>query len=156
MNGTGGPVQRTAQRQHEHAVDGAAGLARRRFARRSADQAKVARDGPAHDGALAGGAHGRVGVVRPAAVGGHRRHEDEVYLALYSAWQDPADDTKYADWPVSHMRALEPLATGIQLADENLGQRPARFLTDEHLARVERLRALYDPEQRFHSWMGRP
>ena len=53
--------------------------------------------------------------------------EDEVYLALYSAWRDPADDARCAGWPASHMRALEHLSSGIQLADENLGQRPARF-----------------------------
>jgi FAD/FMN-containing dehydrogenase len=82
--------------------------------------------------------------------------EDEVYLALYSVWRDPADDARYADWPVSHMGALEHLASGIQLADENLGQRPARFAADGNLARLDALRSTYDPLGRFHSWMGRP
>jgi hypothetical protein len=54
------------------------------------------------------------------------------------------------------MRAMERLATGVQLADENLGQRPARFVSDEHLARLDRARAAYDPEGRFLPWMGRP
>ena len=51
---------------------------------------------------------------------------------------------------------MEHLATGIQLADENLGLRPARFVSDEHLARLDGLRARYDPDGRFHPWMGRP
>jgi FAD/FMN-containing dehydrogenase len=54
------------------------------------------------------------------------------------------------------MREMEHLATGIQLADENLGARPARFVTDEHMRRLEEIRAAYDPEGRFHSWMGVP
>ncbi|MBY0441537.1 MAG: FAD-binding oxidoreductase [Mycobacteriaceae bacterium] len=81
--------------------------------------------------------------------------EDEIYLALYSGWKDPADDATYGDWPRSNMAAMADLATGIQLADENLGQRPARFATDEAMARLDRVRAQYDPDGLFHSWMGR-
>jgi hypothetical protein len=44
----------------------------------------------------------------------------------------------------------------VQLADENLGQRPARFVTDAKLARLDEVRASWDPAGRFHSWMGRP
>lgn len=80
--------------------------------------------------------------------------EDEIYLALYTAWKDPADDERYGDWAQSNMAAMSHLATGIALADENLGRRPARFITDPNLARLEKVRAAYDPEARFHSWMG--
>ena len=48
-----------------------------------------------------------------------------------------------------------PPETGIQLADENLGRRPARFATDDAMAKLDRVRAEYDPHGRFHSWMGR-
>jgi FAD/FMN-containing dehydrogenase len=82
--------------------------------------------------------------------------EDEVYIALYASWTDPADDARYANWPGDRMREMEHLATGIQLADENLGARPARFVTDEHMRRLEEIRAAYDPDGRFHSWMGAP
>ena len=81
--------------------------------------------------------------------------EDDVYIALYTVWQDPADDEKYADWARSNMAAMAHLATGIQLADENLGQRPATFTTDENMARLDAVRKRYDPDGRFHSWMGR-
>ena len=37
-----------------------------------------------------------------------------------------------------------------------LGGRPARFVSDQHLRRLDEVRARYDPEGRFHSWMGRP
>ena len=107
-----------------------------------------------------------VKAVRPSPNFGARRGvkrpdmafslEDEVYLALYGGWTDPADDDRYASWAVSHMRAMEPLASGIQLADENLGERPARFATDGTLARLAAARSRYDPDGRFHSWMGAP
>jgi len=81
--------------------------------------------------------------------------ESEIYLALYAGWMDPADDEKYGDWPRSNMASMAALATGIQLADENLGRRPAKFVTDENMVRLDRVRAQYDPDGRFHSWMGR-
>jgi FAD/FMN-containing dehydrogenase len=81
--------------------------------------------------------------------------EDDTYIALYGVWTDPADDDAITAWATDNMRALEPHATGIQLADENLGRRPARFVTDAHLQRLDELRAAYDPDGRFHPWMGR-
>jgi len=53
------------------------------------------------------------------------------------------------------MEAMSHLSTGIQLADENLGQRPARFASDEAMAKLDRVRAEYDPDGLFNSWMGR-
>jgi FAD/FMN-containing dehydrogenase len=82
--------------------------------------------------------------------------EDEVYIALYASWTDAGDDERYSAWPADRMREMEQLATGIQLADENLGRRPARFVSDRNLARLDEIRARYDPDARFHSWLGRP
>jgi FAD/FMN-containing dehydrogenase len=81
--------------------------------------------------------------------------EDEIYLALYGSWKDASDDDKYGDWARSNMAAMSHLATGIQLADENLGQRPAKFATDEAMDRLDKARATYDPDGLFNSWMGR-
>jgi hypothetical protein len=52
------------------------------------------------------------------------------------------------------MAAMSHLATGIALADENLGRRPARFITDTNMTRLEAVRSTYDPAGRFHRWMG--
>jgi len=81
--------------------------------------------------------------------------EDEVYLALYTAWEDPVEDGRYGDWARSNMAAMAHLASGIQLADENLGERPARFATEANMARLDAVRSAYDPDGRFHDWMGR-
>jgi len=82
--------------------------------------------------------------------------EDDIYLALYAVWKRAEDDAKHAPWAAQRMREMASLATGCQLADENLGERPARFVADANLSRLDRLRATHDPEGRFHPWMGRP
>jgi hypothetical protein len=82
--------------------------------------------------------------------------EDDTYIAAYGVWRDPAEDAANVAWATDRMREMEHLATGIQLADENLANRPARFVTEENLIRLDALRAVHDPGSRFHSWMGRP
>jgi FAD/FMN-containing dehydrogenase len=82
--------------------------------------------------------------------------EDDLYIALYSVWHDAADDRKHQAWVTDHMKKLEPLASGIQLADENLAARPFKFIAEKNLARLETLRAKYDPGGLFHSYMAVP
>lgn len=82
--------------------------------------------------------------------------EDEIYIALYAIWQDPGRDEENVEWATGHMKAMEELASGIQLADENLGRRPANFVADESLFRLDQIRTSHDPDGRFHEWMGRP
>lgn len=81
--------------------------------------------------------------------------EAKRYLAVYGEWKRGAEDARYADWATRQMAAMAPHAAGIQLADENLGRRPARFMKAENLARLERLRRTHDPAGLFRSWMGR-
>jgi hypothetical protein len=54
------------------------------------------------------------------------------------------------------MDAMQAHAVGIQLADEKLGKRPALFMKDENLARLDSLRCKYDSGGLFRAWMGRP
>ena len=82
--------------------------------------------------------------------------EDRYYIGLYAVYEDPAADAAHADWATERMRAMEGAASGIQLADENLGRRAAPFLAEDSMARLERVRAAYDPHGRFHSWMATP
>jgi hypothetical protein len=81
--------------------------------------------------------------------------EDNIYIALYGVWKGEQPNAPAATWAVDRMTEMAPLSTGIQLADENLAARPARFLADANLARLDRLRAANDPAGRFHSYGGR-
>ncbi len=76
-----------------------------------------------------------------------------LYLAAFGGWTDPAESEAMLAWPADQMRRLEPFSRGIQLADENLVRRPARYLVDENAARLEEMRARFDPEGRFLSYL---
>ncbi len=79
--------------------------------------------------------------------------QGDLYLAAFAGWHDPAQDDHYVAWPTAHMQRMEGISEGIQLADENLRERTARFLSDENAQRLEQLRAEHDPEGRFHSYL---
>jgi hypothetical protein len=51
---------------------------------------------------------------------------------------------------------MEHLSVGIQLADENLANRPARFLSDAHMTRMHTIREKHDPDRVFHTWHSMP
>ena len=81
--------------------------------------------------------------------------EHRTYLALYCGLGKGVDEAKHANWATDHMKALEPWSRGIQLADENLARRPSKFVSDANMVRLDQARAKYDPQGRFHPWMGR-
>jgi FAD/FMN-containing dehydrogenase len=81
--------------------------------------------------------------------------EHRTYLALYCGLGKGVDESKHANWATEHMKELEPFSRGIQLADENLARRPAKFVSDVNMTRLDQARAKYDPQGRFHPWMGR-
>lgn len=81
--------------------------------------------------------------------------EDDFYLALYGAWQDPAEDGRYRAWVTEKMKALAPYSSGIQLADENLKNRTAPFMSEANMKRLENMRAKWDPDKVFPKWFGR-
>jgi len=82
--------------------------------------------------------------------------EARTYLALYCGLRKPEYEAAHADWATDNMQAMAAHSEGIQLADENLARRPARFVSDANLARLDRVRAAYDPQGLFQAWMGRP
>ncbi|MEM0975898.1 MAG: FAD-binding oxidoreductase [Pseudomonadota bacterium] len=82
--------------------------------------------------------------------------EAKHYFAVYGEWKKPEDDAKYMSWATDRITDMAQFSKGIQLADENLGRRADRFTTDAKLARLDAVRAKYDPDNLFNAWMGRP
>ena len=82
--------------------------------------------------------------------------EDDTYIALYGVWQDPADDdanVAWADRPdAGDGAAWRPASSS---PTRTSAERPARFVSDENMARLDELRAAHDPDGLFHPWMGR-
>lgn len=78
--------------------------------------------------------------------------ESNTYFACYGEWKDAAGDEAHHTWAGDMMRLFEPHSRGIQLADENLGKRAARFTSDQNFVRLRHIRAKYDPKGLFRSW----
>jgi FAD/FMN-containing dehydrogenase len=74
------------------------------------------------------------------------------YFAAYGEWRSAQDDARYGNWATDRISEMAHLGKGIQLADENLGRRPARFMSDTNRARLEQIRTQYDPDGRFNSY----
>ncbi len=82
--------------------------------------------------------------------------EDKIYIALYGTWASPNDTPQYGNWATDHMKQMAHLGTGIQLADENLHNRTARFVADDHLQKLDAIRAQRDGSGVFNAWHSRP
>ena len=70
--------------------------------------------------------------------------------SLYSVWADPAEDDALVAWPALRMREMEPLASGIQVNDENLERRAAPVGSPAAQRRLNAIRQARDPEGRMH------
>jgi hypothetical protein len=82
--------------------------------------------------------------------------ESDLYIALYGISHNATGEATSQAWVTERMRELENLADGIQLADENLGARPFRFLRHPNFQRLQAIRSERDPNGMFHSYMALP
>ena len=82
--------------------------------------------------------------------------EANVYIAAYSVWKDPADDQRVMDWVTERFRALEPVTKGVYLGDADPLRRPGKFMADANYAKLESIRAAYDPGGMFPSYRVKP
>ncbi len=82
--------------------------------------------------------------------------ENNIYLSLYSGWKSANYKPEYERWATDWMEKMAHLSNGIQLADENLNHRTARFVVDAHLQKLDEIRAKRDPQQVFNAWHSRP
>lgn len=77
----------------------------------------------------------------------------DLYISTNAVYYDPADDVRCEDWAVSQIKKLQTLAIGAQLNDENIAGHPQRYLSPEAYARLETMRAKYDPQRRFRGFV---
>jgi len=78
--------------------------------------------------------------------------EDRTYLALYGGWLEGSDGDATVRWARDNAAAMESLSTGVQFADDP--GRPSRGISEAAQRRLEAIRAVHDPEGRFHRWIG--
>ncbi|MFD7873728.1 FAD-binding oxidoreductase [Streptomyces sp. NPDC059766] len=80
----------------------------------------------------------------------------ETYLAPFAIWDDPAADAGNMRWLRDTMRIVEPYGTGHYIAETDLTADPSRArrsYTPAGWERLRQLRAAYDPEHVFHSYL---
>lgn len=79
-----------------------------------------------------------------------------LWLTYYAISSNPALDQHHSEVVTQRMSALEELSVGIQLGDENLAHRPAKFMLLDNYRRLESVRDTYDVDRTFHSYMRIP
>lgn len=77
----------------------------------------------------------------------------KLYLSTSAGWSDPAEDYEHERWAHQTMAGVSHLSLGTQFSDANLADRFDWGLSQENARRLETLRARYDPESRFHTYM---
>ncbi|MEU3923383.1 FAD-binding oxidoreductase [Streptomyces sp. NPDC029004] len=102
--------------------------------------------------------------VSPVSRDKARRHEmafsvlGDSYVVPFAIWDSPAQDDANTRWLREAMRVVEPLGTGHYIAEADLTADPSRArrsFSPSDWDRLERLRARYDPEGVFFSYLGR-
>ncbi len=82
--------------------------------------------------------------------------QGKLWLTYYAISTDPELDRRNQDLVTRRVAGLNEFSKGIQLADENLAMRPARFMSIDNFKRLESIRQEYDPHRSFHTYMRIP
>ena len=80
--------------------------------------------------------------------------QGNVYVATYAIYTDEADDERYRSWVHDRTGQLARHGVGVYLGDTDFTRRQDRFLSDENYRRLLEIRARWDPEGRFVSYLS--
>jgi FAD/FMN-containing dehydrogenase len=79
--------------------------------------------------------------------------QTEMSFHVYAVYDDPAEDASMLTWHAEAMARVEPYSVGGgKVNDSNLFTRPMAVMRPEAAARLEELRATYDPDGRFDAY----
>ena len=76
-----------------------------------------------------------------------------LYLSPNAVWRDPAEDLPHERWAHEALAGLAAFSRGLQFSDNNLADRPDNGLSPANHLRLEKVRAAYDPDGRFCTYM---
>jgi FAD/FMN-containing dehydrogenase len=76
------------------------------------------------------------------------------YLSPNAGWRDPDQDLARENWAHGSLAAVQHLSKGLQFSDNNLADRYDLGLSAENAERLETIRAAYDPDGLFRSYMA--
>ncbi|KAI0594721.1 hypothetical protein F4775DRAFT_606014 [Biscogniauxia sp. FL1348] len=79
--------------------------------------------------------------------------QSDHYLALYTVWEDAADDPRCTAWVHDVMRDVERHSVGSYLGDADFQHRQTRFWSQEAGARLAGIRRKWDPDGRICGYL---
>jgi FAD/FMN-containing dehydrogenase len=79
--------------------------------------------------------------------------QGQLYFSPNSVWTDPEDDLRLERWAHSTLDAFATIDLGTQFSDANPADRPSSGIEPAQAARIERLRATYDPAGLMMSYL---
>jgi FAD/FMN-containing dehydrogenase len=77
----------------------------------------------------------------------------KVYLSPNAGWRDAAEDLLHEKWVHGTLASIQHLSQGLQFSDNNVADRPDSGLSTANAAKLERVRAVYDPDGVFNTYM---
>ena len=82
--------------------------------------------------------------------------QSDIYLSIYCLWEEAIDDDLCSRWVSQQMKKIEPVTAGQYLGDSDFTVHLRQFMAPENYVKLERIRAKYDPDGRFHSYLAKP
>lgn len=79
--------------------------------------------------------------------------QSDHYFALYTTWEDAADDASRIDWVRNTMRDMEPHTVGSYMGDADFQARNTKFWSDESGKKLMEIRRKWDPKGRFCGYL---
>lgn len=79
--------------------------------------------------------------------------QGDLYFVVSGNSLEEADDARCAGWAVNAVGRMQALSAGAQLNDDNMVGHKQRYLSEAAAARLQTLRAKYDPQHRFVSFL---
>ncbi|MFL6118314.1 FAD-binding oxidoreductase [Actinophytocola sp.] len=79
--------------------------------------------------------------------------QGQLYFSPNSVWTAQEDDLRMELWAHSALDAFAAIDLGTQFSDANPADRPSRGMAAAQAARLEQLRATYDPDGRMMSYL---
>lgn len=79
--------------------------------------------------------------------------QSDHYFALYTVWEDEADDERCQKWVHEIMRTVESHSVGAYLGDSDFQVRQTRYWADENAKRLMNIRRRWDPQGRICGYL---
>ncbi len=79
--------------------------------------------------------------------------QTEIYMAIYSLWEDEKDDEKCRAWVKNQVERIKPVTAGQYMGDSDFQVHHRKFMSDENWLKLQEIRVKYDKKGLFHNYL---